>query len=150
MTNVFGKSWRSASGDMRNMPEQFTLLHFIHFSPWRLPLVVLSLLCAGLLPYIVPFHTIPVDLPRERVTLIRRAALLHDMGKLSIPSNVLNKPAALTPDEWKIIKNHPLEAERIIGDVSGLQPVVVEAFIDVQRRRPDPRRQRLVPSKTAG
>ena len=38
---------------------------------------------------------------------MRRGALLHDMGKLGIPDAILQKPAALTIDEWQIMRKHP-------------------------------------------
>ena len=38
---------------------------------------------------------------------IEYAALFHDIGKLEIPSEVLNKNEALTEDEWKLMRTHP-------------------------------------------
>ncbi len=35
------------------------------------------------------------------------AALLHDVGKLGIPENILNKPAGLSDEEWQVMRNHP-------------------------------------------
>ncbi len=37
----------------------------------------------------------------------RLGALLHDVGKIIVPAEVLNKPGALTPDEWTLMKRHP-------------------------------------------
>jgi putative nucleotidyltransferase with HDIG domain len=41
------------------------------------------------------------------VTLIRRAALLHDIGKLSVSNTILDKPGSLTGDEWQVVRKHP-------------------------------------------
>lgn len=41
------------------------------------------------------------------VTLIRRAALLHDVGKLSVSNAILDKPGKLTQEEWQVIQKHP-------------------------------------------
>lgn len=44
--------------------------------------------------------------PENEVSIIEQAALLHDVGKASIPSQILNKPDALTPIEFEIVKTH--------------------------------------------
>lgn len=47
-----------------------------------------------------------IDLPKEHVELIRRAAPLHDVGKIGIPDGILLKPSKLTSDEYVRIKQH--------------------------------------------
>jgi HD-GYP domain-containing protein (c-di-GMP phosphodiesterase class II) len=47
------------------------------------------------------------------------AALLHDVGKISIPSEIINKRGALTPAERAIIKTHTIEGERLLERVGG-------------------------------
>jgi HD-GYP domain-containing protein (c-di-GMP phosphodiesterase class II) len=49
----------------------------------------------------------------EHLTL-RQAAELHDVGKLAIPEEILNKPGPLTDDEWAFIRRHTLIGERIL------------------------------------
>ena len=56
----------------------------------------------------------------ERETL-RRGALLHDIGKISIPDAVLNKPGKLTADEYAVVKRHPLEGVRIVEPLRSLR-----------------------------
>lgn len=53
-------------------------------------------------------------LPEPEISLIRRAAPLHDLGKLVIPEEILLKPATLTADEFEIIKTHTILGERIL------------------------------------
>jgi HD-GYP domain-containing protein (c-di-GMP phosphodiesterase class II) len=48
------------------------------------------------------------------------AALLHDVGKLRIPKEIINKPGKLTPEEWEIVKQHTIEGERLLHRVGGL------------------------------
>jgi HD-GYP domain-containing protein (c-di-GMP phosphodiesterase class II) len=48
------------------------------------------------------------------------AALLHDIGKIKIPAEIINKPAKLTEEEFEIIKTHTLEGERLLSQVGGL------------------------------
>jgi putative two-component system response regulator len=53
-------------------------------------------------------------LPDAEISLIRRAAPLHDLGKLVIPEEILLKPATLTEEEFDIIKTHTTLGERIL------------------------------------
>jgi HD-GYP domain-containing protein (c-di-GMP phosphodiesterase class II) len=48
------------------------------------------------------------------------AALLHDVGKLRIPNEIINKPGKLTPEEWELVKQHTIEGERLLHRVGGL------------------------------
>jgi HD-GYP domain-containing protein (c-di-GMP phosphodiesterase class II) len=48
------------------------------------------------------------------------AALLHDIGKIRIPSEIINKPGPLDATEWELIKTHTLEGERLLKRVGGL------------------------------
>jgi HD-GYP domain-containing protein (c-di-GMP phosphodiesterase class II) len=52
---------------------------------------------------------------------LRRAALLHDIGKLSISNRILDKPAALTRSEFAQIRNHPIVTEQILARVPGCE-----------------------------
>jgi len=57
------------------------------------------------------------NLPETEVERISLGALLHDVGKIGIPENVLKKPDKLSDDEWNIMKQHP-----VIGAEKVLQP----------------------------
>jgi HD-GYP domain-containing protein (c-di-GMP phosphodiesterase class II) len=48
------------------------------------------------------------------------AALLHDIGKIKISAEIINKPGTLTDDEWAIMKTHTVEGERLLSQVGGL------------------------------
>jgi HD-GYP domain-containing protein (c-di-GMP phosphodiesterase class II) len=48
------------------------------------------------------------------------AALLHDVGKISIPKEILNKPSSLEPDEWELMKTHTIEGQFMLDRVGGL------------------------------
>jgi HD-GYP domain-containing protein (c-di-GMP phosphodiesterase class II) len=48
------------------------------------------------------------------------AALLHDVGKLRIPNEIINKPGPLTPEEFEVVKRHTIEGERLLHRVGGL------------------------------
>lgn len=47
-------------------------------------------------------------------------AMLHDVGKVAIPKEIINKPGPLSSDEWEIVKTHTLEGQRMLDQVGGL------------------------------
>jgi putative nucleotidyltransferase with HDIG domain len=47
------------------------------------------------------------------------AALLHDVGKISIPKEIINKPGKLDPQEWAIVKTHTIEGQKMLNRVGG-------------------------------
>ena len=47
-------------------------------------------------------------------------ALLHDIGKIAIPKEILNKPGKLSPDEWVVMETHTLEGQRLLDRVGGV------------------------------
>ncbi len=57
----------------------------------------------------------------ELIEETRSAALLHDLGKLSVPNSILDKPGALSPGEWEIMRMHALYTERILEHVNGYE-----------------------------
>ncbi len=52
---------------------------------------------------------------------LRRAALLHDIGKLSVPNSILEKPAKLTNGEWGVVKAHPYYTLEILNRIPGFE-----------------------------
>ena len=60
----------------------------------------------------------------KQIEVIRRAAMIHDIGKIGIPDAVLSKPAKLTPRERGIIEQHPLIAVRILDKMTFLEQEV--------------------------
>jgi diguanylate cyclase (GGDEF)-like protein/putative nucleotidyltransferase with HDIG domain len=54
---------------------------------------------------------------------VRRAAALHDIGKVAIPDAILHAPRALTPDEWEYMRQHTVIGARIIAAAPELLPV---------------------------
>jgi len=63
----------------------------------------------------------------------KRGALLHDIGKMGIPDNILLKPGPLDEDEWKIMKKHPLFAKQLLENVSFLKPSLTIPYYHHER-----------------
>jgi PAS domain S-box-containing protein len=60
----------------------------------------------------------------EELSHIRRGALLHDMGKLAIPDEILQKPGPLTEEEWEKMRRHPIDAYEMLSPISYLLPAL--------------------------
>jgi HD-GYP domain-containing protein (c-di-GMP phosphodiesterase class II) len=65
-----------------------------------------------------------MHLSSEEIAVIREGALLHDVGKIGISDRVLQKPGALSNEEFELIRRHPLIGRKIIERVEGLAPYV--------------------------
>jgi putative nucleotidyltransferase with HDIG domain len=57
----------------------------------------------------------------EELNHIRRGCLLHDIGKLGVPDRILFKETALEPEEWMLMKEHPLHALEMLRPIHYLQ-----------------------------
>lgn len=65
-----------------------------------------------------------MGLGHEELLRLGLGALLHDLGKLKVPQEILRKPEALSDDEWRIIKQHPLTAKHILDEQKRLEDLV--------------------------
>jgi putative two-component system response regulator len=65
-----------------------------------------------------------LHLDEEEVTALRRGGYLHDLGKIAVPDEILKKGANLTPEEWEIMKRHPLTGENICRPLKSLRLVL--------------------------
>jgi HD-GYP domain-containing protein (c-di-GMP phosphodiesterase class II) len=65
-----------------------------------------------------------LSLPEEEIDKIRIASLLHDLGKLAVPSEILDKPSSLTPNEWQSIGEHPRIGQVILEQASSLRDAI--------------------------
>ncbi len=55
-----------------------------------------------------------MDLDEEELNHLRWGVLLHDVGKLAVPTDILNKRGAPTAEEWRVLKTHPIAGEKIL------------------------------------
>src|SRR5579863_2145447 len=64
-----------------------------------------------------------LNLPEDQIEALRAAALLHDIGKLAVPEQIINKPGKLTAEEFEKMKVHPLVGAEILERVAFPYPV---------------------------
>jgi len=65
-----------------------------------------------------------MGIPEEELIHIRRGALLHDIGKMGIPDNILQKPGPLTEEEWDVMRRHPAYAFEMLSPIAYLRPAL--------------------------
>lgn len=62
-----------------------------------------------------------IDLPQGELDRLRTASLLHDLGKLAIPEEILNKPADLAASEWRVVTEHPKIGQVVLEQAGALR-----------------------------
>ena len=66
-----------------------------------------------------------INLPEKEVERIKLGSLLHDVGKIGIPENVLKKPTKLSDEEWEVMKQHPtIGAEKVLQPNPSLHDLI--------------------------
>jgi HD-GYP domain-containing protein (c-di-GMP phosphodiesterase class II) len=62
-----------------------------------------------------------MNIAEEAIEHIRRGAILHDIGKMSVPDEILHKPGRLTDEEREIMKEHPVTAYKLLTPIPFLK-----------------------------
>ena len=65
-----------------------------------------------------------LGLSEDQIIALRRAGIVHDMGKVAVPDAILLKPGRLTEEEWKIVREHPVVGERICAPLKSFRLVL--------------------------
>jgi hypothetical protein len=68
-----------------------------------------------------------MELPATRLDHLRQSALMHDVGKVAVPTKLLNKPGKLTPEEWDVVKRHNSAGIDILARVDFMRTMAVIA-----------------------
>lgn len=74
-----------------------------------------------------------MGLSEEECLHARRGALLHDIGKMGVPDSILLKPGALTPEERKVIEQHPGHAHDLLSPITFLHPALAIPYYHHER-----------------
>jgi len=65
-----------------------------------------------------------LKLSEEQLIALRRAGVVHDVGKIAVPDAILLKPGRLTEEEWKVMREHPVAGERICAPLKSFRLVL--------------------------
>ncbi len=65
-----------------------------------------------------------LSLPQDQLIALRRAGVVHDVGKIAVPDAILLKPSSLNADEWTLIREHPVVGERICAPLKSFRYVL--------------------------
>ena len=75
-----------------------------------------------------------LGLAPNRLRMLATGGLLHDIGKLSVPDEILKKPGALDEDEFAVIKQHPEWGHKLLGELGGFSDGVRRLVLDHHER----------------
>ncbi len=67
---------------------------------------------------------------KPQIAALGVAALMHDIGKVKVPHEVINKPSKLTDDEWEQVKRHPIEGALMLSDIPGVSKLAMVAAFE--------------------
>ncbi|HJS93143.1 MAG TPA: HD-GYP domain-containing protein [Solirubrobacteraceae bacterium] len=79
-----------------------------------------------------------LGLPEKRLRQLALGGLLHDVGKLSVPNEILNKPGRLTDEEFAEIRRHPGAGRDLLSELGGFPPLVLD-LVESHHERLDAR-----------
>ncbi|HTC93263.1 MAG TPA: HD domain-containing phosphohydrolase [Terriglobales bacterium] len=65
-----------------------------------------------------------IGLEEEQIVALRRAGVVHDVGKVAVPDSILLKPGKLTESEWVIMREHPITGEKICSPLKSFHSVL--------------------------
>jgi putative two-component system response regulator len=65
-----------------------------------------------------------LGLSEDQLTALRRAGVVHDIGKIAVPDAILLKPGSLTAEEWTLVREHPVVGERICAPLKSFRFVL--------------------------
>ena len=94
------------------MHDEYTFAHCVNTS-------ILAISLAALMSFEKP-----------QIAALGVAAMLHDIGKVRLPPDIINKTENLTDEEWEVIKRHPIEGALILSDIQGITKIAMVAALE--------------------
>ena len=70
---------------------------------------------------------------KEQINLVEYTALLHDIGKIGVPREIINKPSRLTEEEYEIIKTHPIIGSKTLEGITEIPDIAIGARFHHER-----------------
>lgn len=70
-----------------------------------------------------------LGLPKRALSRLGLAALFHDIGKIDIPLDILNKPTDFTEEEWKIVREHPRNGAELLLKMRNIDELLISLII---------------------
>jgi HD-GYP domain-containing protein (c-di-GMP phosphodiesterase class II) len=67
---------------------------------------------------------------KTQVAALGVAGLMHDIGKMNVPHEIINKPSKLTSEEWEQVKRHPIEGALLLADTPGVSKLAMVAAFE--------------------
>jgi HD-GYP domain-containing protein (c-di-GMP phosphodiesterase class II) len=67
---------------------------------------------------------------KPQIAALGIAGLMHDIGKVNVPREIINKPAKLTDEEWEQVKRHPIEGALVLSDITGVSKLAMVAAFE--------------------
>ncbi len=71
-----------------------------------------------------------LSLDKPQIAVLGMAGLLHDIGKVTLPHEIINKPGKLTDQEWGVMQQHPVEGALVLSDVPGVTKMAMVAAFE--------------------
>lgn len=87
-----------------------------------------------------------IGMSKPELEIIGLGGLLHDLGKMLVPLDILNKPSKLTVEEFNVMKTHPMEGYKMLVEQGNLPPEV----LDIVKHHHERRNGKGYPSQLAG
>lgn len=124
---VLARAFDEMAASLEERTTQLTQAYDETIAGWAKTLELRDLETKGHSERVVPL-TLRVaramGMSEEELIHVRRGALLHDIGKLSVPDHILLKQGPLTDEEWKIMRMHPVYAYELLSSIDFLRPAL--------------------------